>query len=149
MRIENAQTLTLSREEVDEAQVVTTTLGQVDPKDLSIVVMASDGRKIDVPSGMVRFLESALRIAASGGQVGISSLPEVLTSVEASQMLGVSRPTLLKMAKEGQIPSHKVGTHTRFRVDDVRRFVRERAESQSAVFEDLRDFEQHLGLEDS
>lgn len=147
MKIENAQTLTLSREEVDEAQAVATTLGHVDPKDLRIVVVASDGRKIDVPARMVRFLESALRIAASGGQVGISSLPEVLTSVEASQMLSVSRPTLLKMAKEGQIPSHKVGTHTRFRAEDVRRFVRKRAERQSAGFADLRDFEQQLGLE--
>lgn len=148
MKVENAQTLTLSREEVDEAQSMAISLDEVDPKDLRIVVVASDGREIDVPAGMVRFLERALRIAASGGQVGISSIPKVLTSVEAAQMLGISRPTLLKMAKDGEIDSHKVGTHTRFDVDDVRRFISQRADRQSEAFGDLRDFEHSLGLDD-
>lgn len=148
MKQDTAQTLTLTKEEVGEAQEITATLENVDPKDLHIVVSTADGQKIDVPAGMVRFLEAALRAAAAGRSITVASLPEELTSVEAARLLGMSRPTLLKMAKTGEIPSHKVGTHTRFASGDITRIIHERANRQTQSFNGLRDLEESLNLND-
>jgi hypothetical protein len=52
----------------------------------------------------------------------------------------------VKMARAGEIPSHKVGTHTRFDAEDIRRVILERANRQADAFNGLRDFEHSLDL---
>ncbi len=42
-----------------------------------------------------------------------------LTTQEAAQMLGVSRPFFVQMLEKGDIPFHKIGTHRRVRYRDV------------------------------
>lgn len=68
-------------------------------------------------------------------------MPDELSSSTAADILGVSRPTLMKWAKEGKIPSFKVGTHTRFRRDEVLELKRLRAKKRSDAFDELREFE--------
>lgn len=52
---------------------------------------------------------------------GISVIPmhAELTTVEAAELLNVSRPFLIKQIEAGKIPHHMVGTHRRLRLADV------------------------------
>lgn len=75
---------------------------------------------------------------------GVAAVPEELTSVEAAKMIGVSRPTLIKMARTGEIPSRMVGTHTRFLTEDVRAFLRRRGDRSIEDFNTFRDAEAEL-----
>ena len=68
-------------------------------------------------------------------------MPEKLSSTSAAELLGVSRPTLMKWAKEGRINSFKVGTHTRFNRDDVLALKRSMEKNRNDAFEELRAFE--------
>ena len=68
-------------------------------------------------------------------------MPEELTSTSAADILGVPRPTLMKWAKENQINSFKVGTHTRFKRDDVFALKRHLEKRKNDAFEKLRSFE--------
>lgn len=45
--------------------------------------------------------------------------PDEHTSNNAADALRVSRPTPLKLARSGEVPSSKVGSHARFKRDDV------------------------------
>lgn len=51
-------------------------------------------------------------------------LPEELTSTQAVERFGMSRPTLKKKISKGMIPAHKVGTHTRLSTRDVLEHLR-------------------------
>lgn len=52
---------------------------------------------------------------------GLSLIPEnaELTTVQAADVLNVSRPYLIKLLEENAIPRRKVGKHRRIRMEDV------------------------------
>lgn len=78
---------------------------------------------------------------ARGGTVTIGAVPEVLTTSAAAGILGISRPTLMKMINEGAIPSHMVGTHHRLRVDDVFAALFARRARERAAFAEHMELE--------
>ncbi|HZK04577.1 MAG TPA: helix-turn-helix domain-containing protein [Actinomycetaceae bacterium] len=74
----------------------------------------------------------------------IGTLPKELTTTTAAGILGVSRPTLMKMIGRGEIPAHKVGTHSRLFSRDVLEFRRAQREDARKAFEELRELEDLL-----
>ncbi|MBV9388439.1 MAG: helix-turn-helix domain-containing protein [Chroococcidiopsidaceae cyanobacterium CP_BM_ER_R8_30] len=42
-----------------------------------------------------------------------------LSTIEAASVLNVSRPFLIKLLEQGQIPCRKVGKHRRIRMEDL------------------------------
>ena len=115
-----------------EAQRLSRELGQ--PGSTLQVTQPTDAQAIEVPRELVEMLEGVLQAIASGQTITITRMPEKLTTTAAAHVLGVSRPTLMKMIDAGRIPAHKVGTHTRLLSKDVlaerdARMERERAAS--------------------
>ena len=55
----------------------------------------------------------------AGNGVSVIPLHAELTTVEAAQLLNVSRPFLIKQLEAGVLPHHMVGTHRRLRLADV------------------------------
>ncbi|HRW19252.1 MAG TPA: excisionase family DNA-binding protein [Dermatophilaceae bacterium] len=98
------------------------------------------GRRVaPLPPEVGRILQQVLDVMAAGGTVTVGMIPDEVTTSTAAGMLGVSRPTLMKMIKEGSIPSHKVGTHHRLKAEDVRAARRARRARERAAFDALRD----------
>ncbi len=82
----------------------------------------SDGereRPLELPAAAVALLRNILEAMASGR--GVTIIPEnaELTTVQAADVLNVSRPYLIKLLDEKAIPHRKVGKHRRIRMDDV------------------------------
>lgn len=50
--------------------------------------------------------------------------PEILTAEQAAQLLQVSTRTVLQLARNGDLPGHKVGRAWRFVREDVLVYVR-------------------------
>lgn len=92
-----------------------------------------------VPPALGRILQQVIETMATGGTVTVMSTPKELTTSTAAAMLGVSRPTMLKMIADGRIPAHKVGSHHRLMTDDVQRELRARRARERAAFLALRD----------
>lgn len=106
---------------------------------------ASEGEQnIEVPSELNRLLGSVLRAVAEGGSVTLQTLPNELSTTVAADEIGVSRPTIMRMIKDGEIPAHKVGSHHRLMLADVKDFRRVRLERQRQAFEELRLLEDEL-----
>jgi excisionase family DNA binding protein len=83
------------------------------------VTDADTSAPIELPAGAVALLMDILEAMAAGR--GVTIIPEnaELTTVEAAEVLNVSRPFLIKLLEEGSIPFRKVGKHRRIRMEDV------------------------------
>ena len=90
--------------------------------DLPLTLRAGDGepdQPIELPAGAVELLAQVLEAMAAGQ--GVTLIPESaeLTTVQAADVLNVSRPYLIKLLDRGAIPHRKVGRHRRIRMEDV------------------------------
>lgn len=108
----------------------------------SIRVIDEHGRPVPLSRDIQRLISQVLTSVAQRGEVSISRVPEELTSTVAAELLGVSRPTLMKWAREGRVATHKRGTHTRFKREDVLQLKRQRAEERVKAFQEWRAFEE-------
>ena len=74
---------------------------------------------IELPAGAVALLMDILEAMAAGQGVAIVPENAELTTVQAADVLNVSRPFLIGLLDEQKIPHRKVGKHRRIRMEDV------------------------------
>lgn len=131
MTVTTMTRINISAQTVDEAKAPAR-------QGASLVLRDAAGRDVELPFKVQDTLLRALAAIAETGSVSIAQMPDELTSTVAADLLGVSRPTLLKWTREGLIDSFKVGSHTRFHRADVLRLREQREAGRRAAFEKLR-----------
>lgn len=117
--------------------------GLTDRAIFEVTLTLDDGTKETVPEELSRFIRHILE-GVSRGPLSVMTLPEKLTTTMAADMLGVSRPTLMKWIKNGEIQAHAVGSHQRLNVSDVLQFRAKLAEQRKQAFESLRAFDEEV-----
>lgn len=127
--------ITISDHIIDEARDTPVTTGS------SLILRSAEGTDVELPADLQQILLHTLASIAGDNQVTIGRMPEELTSTVAAELLGVSRPTLMKWAHAGEIESFTVGSHTRFQRDEVLRVRALRASQRAAAHEALREFD--------
>ncbi len=100
-----------------EAADVVTSAG--DRRVVTITMELDDGSSIDLPGRLGTFLADLVESMADGAGVSTSVLPDEMTTTVAADVIGISRPTLVKMIDCGEITARSVGTHRRLRREDV------------------------------
>ena len=70
---------------------------------------------------------------------------ELFTTTEAATMLGLSRPTLMKLIESGEIAHVKVGTHHRVPAQALLEFQRARRARREKAAEALASFSNEIG----
>lgn len=105
---------------------------------------ASELIEDSIPRELADLINAVLRAAANGDTITISRLPEVLTTTEAARRLGISRPTLMKRIKDGEIDSFKVGTHTRLKAEAVFEYRKKRYADAKKAFEEMRELDEEI-----
>lgn len=75
-------------------------------------------------------------------------IKQVFTTTEAATMLGLSRPTLMKLVESGEIDHVKVGTHHRIPAEAILNFQRARQARREKAAEALAEFSNQIGLVD-
>ena len=110
------------------------------------VLRLDDGSEIVLPRNLSDLMAFVLQ-GVTQGDLRIQSIPDELTTRTASELLGVSRPTLMKMVKDGLVPSHQVGTHHRFRFTDIAELKAKREAERSEALDELLNLELEQGVE--
>ncbi|WP_306507873.1 excisionase family DNA-binding protein [Corynebacterium sp.] len=98
----------------------------------------SDGQAVNLPEEAFRVLLEAVRAMQQGKAVTVAPVDQLLTTQEAADFLGISRPTLVKKLEDGSIEFERTtgGKHRRVRLVDVLQYQDgQRAERRKALRE--------------
>lgn len=106
-------------DEVARAQAADVVTSAGDRRAVTVRMTLDDGSSIDLPDRLGTFLADLVESMAGGAGVSTSVLPEEMTTTVAADVIGVSRPTLVKMIDRGEIAARSVGSHRRLRREDV------------------------------
>jgi len=101
---------------------------------------------ISLPSELRGLLETLLVETAQGHALALLPLEKTLTTQQAADVLSVSRPTLIGLLEDGQIPFHKVGTHRRVRLEDLLAFQVENKRLRLQALDELAAQAQEWGM---
>lgn len=116
------------------AEELSRLLGQMPHAERAQVKL--DGNDLILPRQALALLRDLLVEMAQGNAITIVPTHAVLTTQEAANLLNVSRPHLVKLLEDGDIPFTKTGTHRRIRYQDLMAYREQRMlESKNALDE--------------
>jgi excisionase family DNA binding protein len=93
--------------------------------------------RMDLPESVYGILKDVVRYMAAGRAVALVPQKEQLTTQLAANILGFSRPHLIKLLESGAIPYQKVGQHRRLMLKDVLAFQKQRDKARRATLDEL------------
>lgn len=84
-------------------------------------LLGPDGEQIPLPIELYDALKQVVAAMEAGKAVTIAPLDQRLTTQQAADLLGISRPTLVKLLDENRLPYERPGEsrHRRLRLSDV------------------------------
>lgn len=88
-------------------------------------------KTIELPDEVYEVLVEVAKQMRAGNAVSVVPYAMTLSTQEAAEMLGVSRPTLIRLLEQGQIPFDQPNSHRRVKLADVLAY-RERTHRDSA-----------------
>src|SRR5256885_16483988 len=76
-------------------------------------LVGPDGSEIEIPEDLYGVLRDVVEALSQGLAISIAPHNTMLTTQEAADLLNISRPTLIRLLTEGEIPHTMRGRHRR------------------------------------
>lgn len=89
-------------------------------------LVGKGGESVTIPASVRALLTEIARNMEAGKAVSIVSGHQELTTQRAANILGVSRPFLVRLLEDGNLAFHKVGSHRRVYLSDLLEFKAKR-----------------------
>jgi excisionase family DNA binding protein len=111
-------------------------------------LVTANGEQIPIPESVYQALCKVVHTMASGQAVAVVPEEQELTTQQAANFLNVSRPYLIKLLEQGEIPYIQVGSHRRVNFDDLKKYKQQRDAERSKFFQQLIEMTEEAGLYD-
>lgn len=96
----------------------------------SVKIVGAKGRRAQLPSAVAGLLDEILKNMQAGKAVSIVPEHQQLTTQRAANILGISRPFMVKLLEEGELTFHMVGSHRRVYLKDLLAYKKRRDEER-------------------
>lgn len=113
----------------------------------AVRLVTAGGREVELPPSVLEALARLVHQMARGNAVSLVPVGEMLTTQQAADLLGVSRPHLVRLLEDGELPFEKVGTHRRIRFEDLMAYKRVRDEQRRDALRRVTEEAERLGLD--
>ena len=123
-------------------------LRRIHSKDTEIEI-AEFGTKIRIPLNALQLLAVILKETGKGKPVSIIPIATEITTQAAAELLGCSRPHLIKLLESGAISFTKVGKHRRIKYHDVIEYRKNMKAEQRRLLAEIMQADEESGLYDS
>ncbi len=110
---------------------------KLETQRIELVDDAQQRQSVELPTFALKLLGDILSELALGNTVEVVPIHAELTTQEGADMLNVSRPHLVKLLDEGQIPHTKTGSHRRIKFTDLMAYKADRNKASQAAMEEL------------
>jgi excisionase family DNA binding protein len=106
----------------------------------------AQGKEIPLPNSVYEAFKSVVHAMASGQAISLVPTEYELTTQKAANFLNMSRPFLVKLLDQGEIPFVMVGTHRRVKFQDLMQYKQNRNAVRRQNLDDLTEFLQEEGF---
>jgi excisionase family DNA binding protein len=129
-----------THEESEKAKKAATVLARHVTKQgtLSLrIKQGTNGALVELPAAVSRLVLDLLLFISKGEAVTLVPFGAELSTQQAADLLNVSRPFLVKLIENNEIPHYKVGSHRRIRAEDLFAYKKRRDGKRSEALSKL------------
>ena len=105
--------------------------------------------RIRIPLKALKLLAKILKATGQGKPISLVPIATEMTTQAAAEVLGCSRPHLVKLLEKGDIPFTMVGRHRRVKFEDLMDYKKTMKLKQEQFLIDMMKSDEELGLYDS
>jgi excisionase family DNA binding protein len=111
-------------------------------------LIGPDGVETELPEALYAVLVRAAHVLAAGQGVSVLPMEALLTTQQAANLLDISRPSLIKLLDDGQLPFHRIRSHRRIRLSDLIEFRQRRDAAAETAMRRMVHRAQEIGIYD-
>jgi excisionase family DNA binding protein len=113
------------------------------------VVIEETNERIRIPLKALKLLAEILKVTSQGKPISIVPVAMEMTTQAAADLLGCSRPHLVKLLEEGKIEFTKIGKHRRVKFEDVLAYKKRKKEEQQELLINIMNADEDSGMYDT
>jgi excisionase family DNA binding protein len=135
--------------EVEQAKLSSRTLSKyadVDRVNLSLRGSNGESDELVLPGHVLQILLDVLSEISQGNAISLIPYHQEISTQDAANLLNVSRPFLVRLLEDGEIPFRKVGAHRRVKLQDVLAFKEKTDNQRSLALDELAQLSQKEGM---
>jgi len=113
------------------------------------LLLGPDGEQVPLPQEVYQVLVEVVEAMREGKVITLVPRTRRLTTQEAADFLGISRPTLVKLLQDGKIPYDQPGRHRRILFTDLLAYTERQRENRRAALDRMTEEASEAGLYDA
>ena len=112
----------------------------------SAALVGPDGERVVLPEEVFEVFRGVVDAMSQGQAVVVAPVHQRLTTQQAADLLGMSRPTFVKLLDAGEIPHDRPRRHRRVRLDDLLAYAERRSAESRAALDRMVEIAQEAGM---
>jgi len=100
----------------------------------------------DLPPNVARLLMDLLKQTAAGNAVTLIPVENEVTTQQAADLLNVSRPFVVRLVENGNLPARMIGKHRRLSLRDVLAYKADSIAKGEQALDEIVAMDQEYGL---